>query len=164
MKRKRKKWQKKNKSRKKGGFKKETNLLCLPKAQKRTMVLLLTNFLMIFCDLYVPFFLQNLYILIWFLSINMASRRPSYISSLNLNFLDIKFKSLKQESIAHPSKKHSKNVVLPSLNSTEMRNDTTGDVSSLMPTQLSTIPDHLDLYEYIQEISKMKEINSVHTK
>ena len=51
MKRKRKKWQKKNKSRKKGGFKKETNLLCLPKAQKRTMVLLLTNFLMIFCEI-----------------------------------------------------------------------------------------------------------------
>ena len=80
----------------------------------------------------------------------MVSRRQKYISSLDLNFLDIKFKSLKQDSFTHPSKKHSKHFVLPSLNSTEIRHDTTVDGASVMPTQLSTIPDHLDLYEYIQ--------------
>ena len=94
----------------------------------------------------------------------MASRKPKYISSLDPNFLDIKFKSLKQDSFSHASKKGSKNLVLPSLNTTDIRNDTSIDATSVMPTQLSTIPDNLDLYEYIQEISKMKESNAVNVK
>ena len=83
-----------------------------------------------------------------------------FISSLDLNFLDIKFKSLKRETLEVPnSPKMSRNFTLPFLKDPKQRNDTTIDASSLLLASMhnnSSIPDNVDLYEYIQSIEKVK--------
>lgn len=84
-----------------------------------------------------------------------------FISSLDLNFLDIKFKSLKKDSIEiSQSSKLGRNITLPLLNNKKNRIDTSFDGTSIISTPIhahSIIPENVDLYDYIQSIEKVKK-------